>query len=474
MVCTRRDIPYFSFRFFQDFALIYPVYVIMFERTGLEFVQISWLLVIWGLAVLVTEVPSGVIADLWSRRGVLFLALLLKACGFIVWLLYPSFGGFAVGFVLWGIQEGLTAGVTEALLFDSLSRQGRDREFEAIAGLGTLVARVAIAPAMILGARLFAENPQLVLLSSSAAMLVAACCALAMTGGAAARREHRSTRALDTHGSPHAPHAPHAPAAERAAPHAPHAELPPRHAAGRQPGAIARALPGTLTETLREIAASARVTLRVAGMPALVIAGSFGIVIYGVLDEYDTLFATLHGVPLAWVGVWGALRFACEGVGGVMAPRLSRLLAEAQRSYGTQRSDGAREQATGSDARSAPASNTELAHFGRFGIWMALAGVALLVATTTALLSLLPLYFLFFGMMAAAEVVFEGFVQRRVSSAGRATVGSLVSFLQELLGIGVLVLFGFVADAFGLRAIFQLGAALLLIAGSVYAIRSPA
>ena len=423
MVCTRRDIPYFSFRFFQDFALIYPVYVIMFERTGLEFVQISWLLVIWGLAVLVTEVPSGVIADLWSRRGVLFLALLLKAGGFIVWLLYPSFGGFAVGFVLWGIQEGLTAGVTEALLFDSLSRQGRDREFEAIAGLGTLVARVAIAPAMILGARLFAENPQLVLLSSSAAMLVAACCALAMTGGAA----------------------------------------------GGQPGAIARALPGTLSETLREIAASARVTLRVAGMPALVIAGSFGIVIYGVLDEYDTLFATLHGVPLAWVGVWGALRFACEGVGGVMAPRLSRLLAEAQRSYGTQRSDGAREQAPGSDARSAPASNTELAHFRRFGIWMALAGVALLVATTTALLSLLPLYFLFFGMMAAAEVVFEGFVQRRVSSAGRATVGSLVSFLQELLGIGVLVLFGFVADAFGLRAIFQLGAALLLIAGSVYA-----
>ncbi len=387
MSAERRDIPYLAFRFFQDFALIYPVYVIMFERIGLGFMQIAWLLVIWAIAVLVTEIPSGVLADLWSRRGVLFVALLLKATGFVVWLLYPSFGGFAAGFVLWGIQEGLTAGVTEALLFDSLQRRGRERYFEAIAGLGTLVARIAIAAAMVLGGALFAANPGLVLVCSSAAMVISALCTLGMTGGAAPQRDGR-------------------------------------HAAGK------------LSETLHGIADAARAAFATPGMPALVLAGAFSGVLYGVLDEYDTLFATLHGVPLAWVGIWGALRFSFEGVGGVLAPRLSRLLGD---------------------------DNPP-----RFGLWLAAAGVGLLAGTLTGRHALLPLYFVFFGMMAAAEVVFQGYVQRRVTSSGRATVGSLVSFVSEVLGIGVLLLYGVVARAFGLRAIFWLGGVLTVITGGAY------
>lgn len=49
---------YLGFNFFQDLALIYPVYMIYFEQRGLDSLQISWLLAIWGVPV-EEDLPAG-------------------------------------------------------------------------------------------------------------------------------------------------------------------------------------------------------------------------------------------------------------------------------------------------------------------------------------------------------------------------------------------------------------------------------
>ncbi len=56
------------------------------------------------------EIPSGIVADPWSRKWSLVAGMALKAAGFVVWLVRPDFAGF----VLWGLQEGICTGVVDA------------------------------------------------------------------------------------------------------------------------------------------------------------------------------------------------------------------------------------------------------------------------------------------------------------------------------------------------------------------------
>ncbi len=72
----------YAYAFLTDLVLLYPVYALLFADTGLSVGQISSLFVIWSLASIALEVPSGAWADATSRRRMLCLAPLCTAAGF--------------------------------------------------------------------------------------------------------------------------------------------------------------------------------------------------------------------------------------------------------------------------------------------------------------------------------------------------------------------------------------------------------
>ena len=154
------------------------MYLLLLQRQGLSYVQISLLLSVWAASALLLELPSGMLADLWSRKVVIALSMLLKAGGFLVWAFRPDFTGFLLGFIAWGAQEALCSGAAEALLYDALKLEGRESSFEAVAGAGELASTAAIGSAMIAGGFLFERLPRLTLLLSSFFVLLAGVCAL--------------------------------------------------------------------------------------------------------------------------------------------------------------------------------------------------------------------------------------------------------------------------------------------------------
>jgi MFS family permease len=116
--------------FFEGFVPIMALYAIMFERVGgLNFQQIGTLFAIWSLAFLIFELPSGILADYWSRKKVVILGGLLRAAGFCVWLLWPSFVGYAIGFALWGAMIACSSGSVAAFLHNELKTTNQGKRY---------------------------------------------------------------------------------------------------------------------------------------------------------------------------------------------------------------------------------------------------------------------------------------------------------------------------------------------------------
>ncbi|MEU0178388.1 MFS transporter [Streptomyces massasporeus] len=148
----------YGYAFLDDFVLLYPVYALLFADTGMSLWQISSLFALWSVTGVVLEVPSGAWADAMSRRRLLWIGPLLTAAGFALWVVVPSYGAFAAGFVLWGAGGALGSGALEALVYDELDRLGAADRYARVMGraraarlLGTVAATGLAGPVVARG-----------------------------------------------------------------------------------------------------------------------------------------------------------------------------------------------------------------------------------------------------------------------------------------------------------------------------------
>lgn len=148
----------YAYAFLTDLVLLYPVYALLFRDTGLPVWQISSLFVIWSASSMLLEVPSGAWADAVSRRLLLCLAPLMTAAAFALWVLFPSYPAFAVGFLLWGAGGALASGSLEALVYSELDQFGAPGRYARTIGrsrtagsLGALAATALAGPVLAAG-----------------------------------------------------------------------------------------------------------------------------------------------------------------------------------------------------------------------------------------------------------------------------------------------------------------------------------
>lgn len=126
---------------------LYPLYALLFADAGLSNTEISALFAIWSIAGVLAEVPAGALADRFSRRNTLVAAGVLQGVGYLLWMVWPGFPGFAAGFVLWGLGGALVSGALEALLYDGLAAVGAEASFAGVLGRVTAAGLTAQLPA---------------------------------------------------------------------------------------------------------------------------------------------------------------------------------------------------------------------------------------------------------------------------------------------------------------------------------------
>ncbi|KOG32298.1 MFS transporter [Streptomyces resistomycificus] len=145
----------YGYAFLDEFVLLYPVYALLFSDTGLSLWQISSLFALWSITGVLLEVPSGAWADAVSRRTLLWVGPLLTAAGFALWVTVPSYGAFALGFVLYGVGGALGSGALEALVYDELDRLGAADRYARVMGRARAAGLVAVMAAMGLAGPVF-------------------------------------------------------------------------------------------------------------------------------------------------------------------------------------------------------------------------------------------------------------------------------------------------------------------------------
>ncbi|MEU3273307.1 MFS transporter [Saccharomonospora sp. NPDC006951] len=132
---------------FADLVPLYPLYALLFADSGLSEAEISALFALWSLVGVVAEVPTGALADRFSRRTSLVAGGVLQAAGYVLWTAWPGFTAFAAGFALWGLGATLVSGALEALLYDGLAAAGAETHFARVYGQVNALELIAQIPA---------------------------------------------------------------------------------------------------------------------------------------------------------------------------------------------------------------------------------------------------------------------------------------------------------------------------------------
>lgn len=121
------------------------------------------------------EVASGVLADRWSRRGVLALAFLALAVSSLVGGLSRDVAGYVGCAVLFGVFAALFSGTGDAIVYDLLVEEnGSGAGYEAEAGRLRVLASIALVTGALAGSLLAAVgSPRWAYLATVPVMLVA-------------------------------------------------------------------------------------------------------------------------------------------------------------------------------------------------------------------------------------------------------------------------------------------------------------
>jgi MFS family permease len=177
----RRLVPLYAVAFLQNLALWVPIEKLFMTTIGFDSASVGAMAAVYAVVVPMLEVPSGILADRWSRRGVLALASVAAIVSVVVGGLSESVAMYMVSAFFLGVFWAMQSGTFESIVYDTLLEEtggsegfertiGRVRVVQSVALVASALAGGAIAEAMSLRVTYFLTAP---LLAISFGVLIA-------------------------------------------------------------------------------------------------------------------------------------------------------------------------------------------------------------------------------------------------------------------------------------------------------------
>jgi DHA3 family tetracycline resistance protein-like MFS transporter len=103
----------FLFAMYSTAASVYRI-----QKVGLDAVQLLWIGFALEVSCFLFEIPTGVVADLYSRKRSMAIGLFLTGCGFLLEGSVPLFAAVLGAQVLWGVGYTFISGADQAWIAD--------------------------------------------------------------------------------------------------------------------------------------------------------------------------------------------------------------------------------------------------------------------------------------------------------------------------------------------------------------------
>ncbi|MEV0291302.1 MFS transporter [Kribbella sp. NPDC050820] len=148
----RRLAPLWVGTFLQGFALWVPVEKLFMSEIGFDAATLGVMVAAYAALVPVAEVVSGVLADRWSRRGVLMLSGLAMVVSLAVAALSQNVASYIVAALLFGVYFAMYSGTIEAVVYDVVLEETGDGDgYEREIGRVRFVESVALVASALAG-----------------------------------------------------------------------------------------------------------------------------------------------------------------------------------------------------------------------------------------------------------------------------------------------------------------------------------
>lgn len=122
------------------------------QTAGLNPLQLVLVGTALELSVFIFEVPTGVVADVFSRRLSVIIGYALIGAGFVVESQLPFFGAILVAQVIWGLGYTFTSGAEDAWLADEIGEERLTHTYLRASQLGRAGSLIGIVISVGLGA----------------------------------------------------------------------------------------------------------------------------------------------------------------------------------------------------------------------------------------------------------------------------------------------------------------------------------
>jgi hypothetical protein len=112
----------------------YGIEKLFMQSIGLDAVSVGMLTVLTIVLNLALDIPSGILADKWSRKGMLVVsAFALAICSLLLGS-STGFATYAIGYALYSLYVVCTSGTYQAITYDSLHEEGESKFYSKVMG----------------------------------------------------------------------------------------------------------------------------------------------------------------------------------------------------------------------------------------------------------------------------------------------------------------------------------------------------
>src|SRR5215469_1277061 len=142
---TRRLLPLFIAAFSQGLVLWAPIEKVFLKSLGFDQAALGLMAACYTSLIPLLDLASGILADRWSRKGILMLASLASMLNALLGGLSHNVPTYLVSTLFFGVEVALVSGTYESILYDTLLEQtGHSHAFEKRLGQVKLLKSLAL------------------------------------------------------------------------------------------------------------------------------------------------------------------------------------------------------------------------------------------------------------------------------------------------------------------------------------------